>query len=140
MATSGGLPGAPKPLLFFASTTALPEKMEIVLVAGIATGNSVQCTQSVLTECPPGNGISPRCPERVVLEKQMVLALIIHEPVGIVHPVHCGREMELRPIRFLIGRDALSKGPLAESHGQYNGCRSQKIVFFEQGLLIHGGV
>ncbi len=42
----------PKPLLFFASTTALPEKMEIVFVAGMATGNSVQCTQSVLTACP----------------------------------------------------------------------------------------
>ena len=56
----------------------------------------------------------------------MVFSLIIHEPVGIVDPVYCRRKVELRAIRLLVGRDALSKGVLAESQGQYNGCRSQK--------------
>jgi hypothetical protein len=82
---------------------------------------------------PPGDRGSPRCPEWVVLVKHMVLALIIHEPVGIVDPVDCGRVMELRAIRLLIGRDALSKGTLAESQGQY-GCRSQNIGPLRQRL------
>ena len=107
----------PKPLLFFLSTTALPEKMPTVLVAGMATGNSFQCTQSVLTACPQEMVKAHTFPEWVVLVEQMVLALIIHEPVGIVHPVLCGREMELRPIRLLIGRDALSNGTLGDRPG-----------------------
>ena len=34
----------------------------------------------------------------------MMLALIVDEPVWIIHPVNCGREMELRAIRLLVGR------------------------------------
>ena len=125
----------PKPLLFILSTTALPEKIATVGVAGMATGNPVGANGM-----PPGDGVSPRCSEWVVLEEQMMLTLIIHEPIGIVHPVNCGREMELRPIRFLIGRDALSKGTLAESQEQYNGCRSQNIDPLRQRLspLLRG--
>jgi hypothetical protein len=83
---------------------------------------------------PPGNGEIPHVSEWVVLVEHMVLAFIIHEPVGIVDPVDCGRVMELRAIRLLIGRDALSKGTLAESQGQY-GCRSQNIGPLRQRLL-----
>ena len=33
----------------------------------------------------------------------MVLALIVYEPVGIIHPVSFRREVKLRAIRLLLG-------------------------------------
>ncbi len=133
MATSGGLPGAPKPLLFFASTTALAGEDRNSACCGYGDRQFCPVHPIGANGMPPGNGISPRCPERIVLEKQMVLALIVDEPVWIIHPVFFRREMELRAIRLLVGRDALSKGTLAESQGQY-GCRSQKIGLLAASL------
>jgi hypothetical protein len=67
-------------------------------------GNSVCCGYGDRQFCPvhpigaygmpPGDGIGPRCPERIILEKQMVLALIVDEPIWIIHPVLCRREVE----------------------------------------------
>ena len=51
----------------------------------------------------PGH-VSPRVAERVVLVEEVVLALVVDQAVGIVHPVLRRREVELRPERLLIGR------------------------------------
>ena len=39
---------------------------------------------------PPGKGKIPDISEGIVLKEQMVLALIVHEPIGVVHPVVAG--------------------------------------------------
>jgi hypothetical protein len=51
-ATSGGFPSTPNPDVFFASTTALPEKIITPFSSRSATGRCCQCTKSGLTACP----------------------------------------------------------------------------------------
>src|SRR3954447_14176829 len=52
---------------------------------------------------PPGH-VAPRVAERVVLVEEVILALVVDEPVRVVHPVLRGREMELRAIRLAVRR------------------------------------
>src|SRR5215216_7915124 len=51
----------------------------------------------------PGH-VPPLRAERVVLVEEVVLALVVDEPVRIVHPVLRRRVMKLRPERLLIAR------------------------------------
>src|SRR6267142_6872292 len=46
--------------------------------------------------------VSPRISLRVVLVEEMVFALVINEPVGIVHEVLGRGEMKLWPPRFIV--------------------------------------
>src|SRR3954467_14337194 len=50
---------------------------------------------------PPGH-VLPLRAERVVLVEEVVLALVVDEPVRIVHPVLRRRVMKLRPEELLI--------------------------------------
>ena len=52
MATSGGFPRWPKPLVFFQSTTALPEKIITPSASASASGRCSQCVRSRLTAWP----------------------------------------------------------------------------------------
>src|SRR3954449_3534882 len=52
---------------------------------------------------PPGH-MAPRVAERVVLVEEVILALVVDEPVRVVHPVLRRREMQLRAIRLAVRR------------------------------------
>src|SRR3954447_10536151 len=52
---------------------------------------------------PPGH-VAPRVAERVVLVEEVILALVVDEPVRIVHPVLRRGEMHLRAIRLAVRR------------------------------------
>ena len=57
----------------------------------------------------PGH-VAPRVAERVVLVEEVVLALVVDEPVRVVHPVLGRREVELRAIELLIARAGRRRG------------------------------
>src|SRR3954453_12256964 len=70
---------------------------------------------------PPGH-MAPRVPERVVLVEEVILAPVVDEPVGIVHPVLRRREVELRPVELLVGRGrcgARRRGRRGEAQRQH---------------------
>ena len=50
---------------------------------------------------PPAH-VPPLFAKWVVLEKQMVLALVIDKPVGVVHPVLKGRKVKLRAEGLIV--------------------------------------
>ena len=58
----------------------------------------------------PPRHVAPRVPERVVLVEEVVLALVVDEPVRVVHPVLGRREVELRAIELLIARAGRRRG------------------------------
>ena len=51
---------------------------------------------------------------RVVLEKKMVFTFVIEKAVGIIHPIACWREVELRAV-FLVAQFAI----WVRNHGTY---------------------
>ena len=78
-----------------------PRRRSSASSAGIATGSSCQCTRSGLTAWPHEmlpHGVAGR----VVLEEQVVLAAVVDQPVGVVHPVLGGREVELRSVGLRV--------------------------------------
>ena len=53
--------------------------------------------QKVCAHCMAPSHVSPNYVIRIVLEKQMVLTLVIHEAVGVIDPILGRCEMELWP-------------------------------------------
>ncbi len=50
---------------------------------------------------PPGH-IAPVDAFRIMLEKEVICAFIIHQSIGIIQPVLFRREMKLRTIGFMV--------------------------------------
>ena len=63
--------------------------------------------------------VAPRVPERVVLVEEVILALVVDEPVGVVHPVLGRSEMKLRPVELLVAGGVRSRrsSRRSEQHG-----------------------
>ena len=64
--------------------------------------------QQVLADGVPPAHVAPRDTKWIVLVEQMVLAFVVDEPIGVVHPVHGRREVILRPITLDVRRRVLS--------------------------------
>ena len=91
------------------STTAEPEKIVPSLSGWIACSNCVQWNMSGLTACPQVM-LPQLMPDGVVLEEQVVLALVEHQAVGVVRPVDLRRKMELRAVPLLVERRGAEGG------------------------------
>ena len=66
--------------------------------------------QHVAADGVPPAHVPPLGAERVVLVEEVVLALVVDEPVGIVHEVARRREVEPRPQRLVAWLAAPARG------------------------------
>ena len=94
-----------------------PEKTPSLASKGIARGCWSQCTRSLLDGVAPGH-VAPDVPERVVLEEQVVDALVVDEPVRVVHPVLGRAEVVGGPVlRRVVGRRGRRPHAQGGEHG-----------------------
>ena len=82
--------------------------------------------ETVIGGSAPADGVSPRhvppgIAEGVVLIEEVILPFVVDQPVGIVHPVAGGCEVELWPVRLLVdgraGRGGVCGGPTRVGYG-----------------------
>ena len=106
-----------EPGLFVVSTTTEPEKTPSLASKGMATGCCVPVHEVLARGMAPGH-VAPDVPERVVLEEQVVDALVVDEPVRVVHPVLGRAEVVGGPVlRRVVGR----RGRRAHAQGGEHG-------------------
>src|SRR6202521_6128587 len=73
--------------------------------------------------------VSPHISLRVVLVEEMVFALVINEPVGIVHEILGRSEMKLGPPRFVIA-DVPERNACNEKKDGCRRCQQESLPRF----------
>ena len=58
----------------------------------------------IRTHGVPPTHVAPFVAKGIVLIEEMVLAFVVDQSIGIIHPVLGWGEMELRPVRLVVRR------------------------------------
>ena len=96
------IPSRPNPLVFPASSTAVPVKIPIPFSSCRATGSSCHETRSLLNRVAPTH-VAPLIAERIVLKEEVIFAFEKDQAIGIVGPVLLRRKMKLRAVELIVG-------------------------------------
>ena len=83
------------------STTAEPEKI-VPRASGSIGFRQLLPVHEVAADGVPPRHVAPFGVKGIVLEKQMVFALVEHQPVGVVGPSSLRRKVKLRAVLLLI--------------------------------------
>ncbi|GAA4118026.1 hypothetical protein GCM10022415_16490 [Knoellia locipacati] len=103
IATSGGFFAVPKPELLVGVDDDRTREHALVGIERDRHGLLVPVDEVTARRVAPGH-VAPAVAERVVLEEQVVDALVEDEPVGVVHPVLRGAEVVGRTVLRRVRR------------------------------------
>jgi hypothetical protein len=84
--------------------------------------------QKILADSMPPAHVAPLIAERIELKEEVILAVKIDQPVGIVGPMLAGGEVHLRTVGLAVG-DGL---------GSDNGCRKSKCACVQTANQLLG--
>ena len=80
----------------------------------MAWSRCFQWTRSELMACPQRLG--PPVRSRLMLKEEVILAVVVDQPVGVVEPLFACREMKLRPVLLVVRVLVLHNGSPVRLH------------------------